>query len=142
MYKIISSILILLTTLVCNNINAQSKSEEVKAIKTLNDFYKEYCFTFCGTMPTNPARLKLLRKKYFTKRLFMKFKNNIEMDSDPLMIVQDCELDWCNSLKIRKDKHKSNLYIVNFSDSSVVETIKLIVKKEKGEHKIYSIIGY
>ena len=144
MYKIIPSILILLTILVCNNINAQSKSEEAKVIKILNGFYKEYCFTFCSKMATDTdiAKLKLLRKKYFTKRLFMKFKNDIEMDSDPLIRVQDCELDWCNSLKITKDKQKSNLYIVNFSNSHVVETIKLIVKKEKGVDKIYSIIGY
>lgn len=142
---------------ISRNCYSQNKlSEEKQIIKTLKVFYKEYFLEETKTkididstigIGTDNAKIELLKKKYCTRRFLAKlrkaFKN--ELDYDPLVNAQDFDMKDYETLKIIRDKIKSNVYLVSFDyfeydKENIQKPIKMVIVKENGMYKIDSII--
>jgi hypothetical protein len=120
---------------------AQTKlSDEIQIKKRLNDFYICYIKENSKTIG-NTKTIDAIQKKYCTEKLLNKIKND-ELDYDPILNAQDCDILWLKTLKILKDSKMKDLYFVTYIDtfSKKKNTIKLIVIKEDGNFKINEII--
>lgn len=113
------------------------------AIKTIRSFYTEY-ITADNGMPVNETQLNSIKRKYCTPRLIHALQQD-EMDYDPFLNAQDCDLSWISTLSVKRDTEEHDLYYVQYKDTASKETIhlKLKLKYGNGEYKIdkvYSVM--
>jgi hypothetical protein len=139
-----------------NSYSQNKTSEEKQIIKTLRTFYREYFLEETKTkidtdgtagIGTDYTKIELLKKKYCTKNFLIKLEKAFanELDYDPLVNAQDFDMKDYETLKIIKDKTKSNVYLVSFGyfeydKNNIQKPIKMVIVKDKGMYKIDSII--
>lgn len=89
----------------------------------------------------NKKRINIIKKKYVTEKLLNKIEKE-ELDYDPIINAQDCDVQWSKTLEITNDCKKSQIYIVSYIDvySKRKNTIKLFIIKEFGYFKISNIL--
>lgn len=102
----------------------------------LYGFYTSY-ITETAKMPLNIPNVSSLKEKHCTSKLIRKLKDE-ELDYDPFLKSQDCDIAWLKSLEIKKDESKDDLYHVSYKDaySGDKVVIGLVVVKEKDTYKI------
>lgn len=120
-----------------------SETANDSAINMIHSFYDEYIPANNG-LPVDEARIKTIKKKYCTARLLNVLQDE-EIDYDPFLNAQDCDLSWLNTLSVKRDAEESDLYHVQYKDTSSQQTIrlKLRLKNESGTYKIdkvYSVM--
>lgn len=133
----------LFSTFSCKSNQPQNNFSDEQILGMLKSFYTSYIIED-SKMPTNYEKLDSIKSKYCTANLLNKIENQFkkqELDYDPFLNAQDCDIEWLKTLTIRKDTKKSNLYYVSYADNynNTKITIRLIVVKEKECYKIDSV---
>ncbi len=68
------------------------------AVEMLSDFYTQY-ITECDKMPLNTEAIDKIKEKFLTEELIQKLKT-AELDYDPFLYAQDCDLSWLETFGI------------------------------------------
>lgn len=128
--------LIILNTLVFTKF-AHAQTDSAKLM--LTKFYKAYIPAFASSDEVNQTQK--LQKQYTTAKLnawINKQTEAVELDYDPFLNAQDCDIYWLKTLKIEKDAKTPNLYIVSYVDKYNPKRnyVKLFVTKERNQYKI------
>ncbi len=121
---------------------AQTKlSEEAQIKNLLKEFYISYVKENSKKIPDLKI-IEELKKQYFSEKLLISLRND-ELDYDPILNAQDCDIQWLKTIKIAKDSRRKNLFIVSYIDmfSKKKNTIKLLVNNKGGNLKIDAIIN-
>ena len=128
----------LFSTFSCQSNQPSSTDEQI--ISMLKDFYTGY-ITENAKMPTDFAKINLMKKKYCTANLLSKIEKE-ELDYDSFLNAQDSNTEWLKTLAVKKDTKENNLYQVSYKDTynGTQVVIKLIVIKEKESYKIDAIL--
>jgi len=118
----------------------QPGSTDEQIISMLKDFYTAYIIEN-AKMPTDYEKINSMKKNYCTANLLNKIEKE-EFDYDPFLNAQDSNIEWLNTLTVKKDIKNDNLYKVSYKDtfSGTQVLIKLIVIKEKESYKINAIL--
>jgi hypothetical protein len=120
--------------------------EDVKDM--LKGFYTTY-ITMCesGAGSSYEEKIAALSKQYCTDSLWGAIQQKFatyELDYDPFLSAQDCDIESLKTLSVKKDNQTENVYIVSYVFNSynpdTIE-INLTVVKEKGGIKINNIAG-
>ncbi len=136
-------LIILLLIQASFSIYAQSELSTIsdgQIIKDLTNFYTLYITESSKNQP-NERQLNLIKHKYCSDKLLRKLSLE-ELDYDPFLNAQDCDIEWLKTLTITKDNKSKNKYIVGFIDnfSNKKNTIKLIISIISNKPKIIAII--
>jgi len=124
----------------CSRAQSSSFSNGQDAVNMIKEFYKNYIMENAKTT-NNTERINELKRKYCTEKLLDKMAKD-ELDYDPILNAQDCDIKWLNTLSVTKDSLKMNRYTVSYIDnySKRKNTVRLLVVKEHSIFKIDAII--
>ena len=141
------SLLILINNIAFSQTDQSNKNySEIQISKTLKDFYTAY-FTLQADpypMEIQGQKIDSLLKKYCTKE-FLKFYYKIEgpeeLDWDPFLDAQECDIESLKTISIKKHPQKNDLFYVTYIKlyNKELTTIEVTVIKEKASYKINSL---
>gem|GEM_PF-3420120 len=153
--KILISLFVMCLILVslsnCNNAQTMKNTEikdgfsEKEVVKTLTDFYTNFIKTTSIQSDlgrkTMDQETDAIYNKYVTKELLdLIGKLSIdELDWDPFLESQMCDDKMLETLIIRKDSLKNDLYYASYTYGKDTVEIELLVVKEKDGYKINSL---
>lgn len=94
---------------------AQEKFEINKATSALEKFYTEYSREFAN-VPSRQNVMDSLVETFCSQRLSNEIKHRKEngMDYDLFLQGQDWDSKWTETILIRQDAHKRNVFVVSF----------------------------
>ncbi len=112
---------------------------EGQIIKDLKSFYTLYITENAKNQP-NEKLLSTIKHKYCSEKLLQKLSLE-ELDYDPFLNAQDCDIEWLKTLSVIKESKSKNKYVVSFVDnfSKKRNKIKLFVTVIENKTKITSI---
>ncbi len=120
---------------------AQTSEPEHELIKKrLKAFYVSYISESAKEI-VNIKKIDAIKMKYITEKLLKKIDKE-ELDYDPIINAQDCDVQWLKTLEIIKSSSTTQIYIVSYTDgySKRKNSIKLFITKEFGSFKIANIL--
>ena len=129
--------IILLGMLNCKNTPAQNEYSEEQIVNMLKNFYTGY-ITENSKIPENKEKLDSIKNEYCTTKLLNYIQKQFlerVIDYDPFLNAQMIDTRMLETLTIKKDSVKNNLYYVSYTYGGL-NTIKLTVVKEKDCYKI------
>jgi hypothetical protein len=111
-----------------------------QAIQQLKQFYTAYILC-CDSPDGNEEIQTSIRNKYLTKSLLHKLENS-DLDYDPLIQAQDCDRSWIETIEIKPDTERQNVYTVSYTSTFDNEkTIKLLLANDNGNYLIDDILS-
>jgi hypothetical protein len=131
-------------TLNCKNALGQNDYSEVQIKEMLKSFYKSY-LTVCSKelLPIiENEKLDSIKGKYCTTKLLIyihKLYLNHEIDYNPFFNSQMIDIKIFESLIVRKDSIRNDIYYVSYTYDTITKkptNIKLAIIKQKGSYKI------
>ncbi|MBC7449864.1 MAG: DUF3828 domain-containing protein [Cytophagales bacterium] len=136
--KLISLFLtIIIFLLMACNPASDSSDEQTKM---LQQFYERYIFE-CVNMTAKKDETAL--KTFCMDNLISKLTKE-QLDYDPFLNAQDCDIEWLKTLSIIQENRHSNVYFVSYTytydDKINTGSIKLQVVKEQDGYKIGAIL--
>ena len=122
----------------------QTFSSEKQVISLLNNFYTSY-ITERSKMPEDFDKINSLKTKFLTQKLITKIDTADidELDYDPFLNAQYCDIEWLKTLIIRKESTDNNCFEITYQKNyfnTEKTSIKLIIIKQKDGFKIDSIL--
>ena len=113
--------------------NGQANKEKTDF---LIEFYKSYLIA-CDNFKTSHEQLKLLKSKNCTERLLSYLDNN-QLDYDPFLDAQDCDMKWLESLNVKPLNKTDNVFVMSYNTGwqDKVVKLKLTILKSDGHYKI------
>ena len=99
----------------CNyakSIQAQENKSEKEMICMIKNFYTAY-ITENSKMPIDTLQIDALKKKHCTTSLLLKLENE-DLDYDPFLNAQDCDINMLQSLNIKKAQVATDVYIISY----------------------------
>lgn len=147
-YFLVGFILLYMTN--CSNAQLQNHSKvnndysEEQIVLMLKNFYTSY-INETSKSPSNPEKEDSIRKKFCTTNM-MKVYDLPDLDYDPIVQAQMVLKECAETLTIRKDKDRENIYYVSYNwplnDKEQI-TIKVKIVKENEDYKIdYVFLDY
>ena len=119
---------------------ANYNDSQYQITKMLKSFYTGLA-EICSEMELNLDKIDSLKKLNCTKNYYRFLEKQGMLDYDPLVKGQVFGLEYLNTLTIRMDPVKKNLYYVSFIRpyNKEIATIKLIIARESKSYKIDSV---
>jgi hypothetical protein len=132
------SIGIMITNIINCKYNRQIYPED-QILNSLKQFYTNYIIEI-DKMPLDEVKIKKLKEQYCTSKFITKLEEQ-DLDFDPFLNAQDCNIEWLKTLSIKKDTIKTNQYLVSYKDiySNSQITIDIFIAKDNNAYKIDSI---
>ncbi len=121
MQKLFFSILFIFVISICNAGNNKNESK----ISFIKAFYTQY-ITQCADNHNSINEMTETKQRYCTKALIESI-NKLELDYDPFVKAQDCNIECLKTLKIETLSAKKNEFTVSYTDSYSKENIKIIL---------------
>ena len=118
--------------LACKNV-----PPEDQAAKMLKNFYTSYLGTYSKHLLLNIENSKIdsIKKVYCTPKLLNYILSIDELDYDPFLNAQMIDIRMLETLTIKKDSAKNDIYYVSYTYGRE-NTIKLSVLREGNGYKI------
>jgi len=128
---------------ICVFSNTASRAQVKDADKEIRTMLKEF-YTIYITEEYKDGLEDSIKKKYCTKKILNRIKQDEELENDPFVNAQDYDLAWLKTLTINKDSQKENVYTVSFISSydQKKTIIRLLVVKDGQRYKIDNILSY
>ena len=117
------------------------KEETDEATKMILEFYDKYIRQKDKMPCLDCEELRKIEREFLSNKLIKKIKPITEYrDMDFIVNAQDTNLEWLDSLKVKKINSKRyNVYLFNFYDNRY-DSIQLKVAKKKDRYIIDDII--
>lgn len=118
-------------------ITFSKNNEEDSGTKFLKSFYEEY-ISACCELPQDENILENIKKKYLSNNLYNQL-NIAELDYDPFLDAQDCDIEWIKTLEVKPIQDKDNVYQIFYNDGYSRKGTTLSLTFENGIFVINSI---
>lgn len=110
---------------------------ENKGIEFLKTFYTDY-ISACSATPQNTADLERLKREFLSEELMEELKV-AELDYDPFLNAQDCDISWVKTLQIEVIESGNKDYQVSYNDGYGIKTIIVSLQEKNDKLRINKI---
>ncbi|MDR1403547.1 MAG: YbjP/YqhG family protein [Tannerellaceae bacterium] len=119
----------------------ESADGNEKAVRLLKEFYTAY-ISCCDSPDGDWETLRSIRNKYLTKSLQDKLEHP-DLDYDPIIQAQDCDKSWIETLEIKPDAERQNVYDVYYAPALNQKKIciRLLLANDNGNYLIADVLN-